>query len=84
VEDLGFLDFIVGSIQVKGGSSNLGLEFNLLSLELFNSLLVVNNSLVLIGSQSVDGVDDFISEILQHGDNLAQKSLVGEVLLGSQ
>jgi hypothetical protein len=64
MENLGLLDFIIGSSQIKSGSSNLWLEFNLFSFQLVNSFLEINNGLVFISSQSIDGVNHFVSEFL--------------------
>jgi len=84
VEGLGLLDLVVGGVQVDGGSGNLRLEISEFDIQLVNSLLIVNDGLVLISSKSVDGIDHLVSEVLQHGDDLSQHSLVGEVLAGGQ
>jgi hypothetical protein len=47
---------------------------------LLNFLLEINNSLVLVGGQLVDGVNHFVSEILEHIHDFLDEALVGEVL----
>lgn len=75
-EVLGFVDFVNSGVQIQSSCRNLGLEFVLFSIQLFNFLLKVNNGLVFIGGQLVDRINNLSSEFLQLVNDFLKETLV--------